>query len=69
MSSSRDGGHDRELITVANRRGEAPAEPDVFVVEVKRHERIWLPGVVDETRGERREATGDVGDCFTDSGT
>jgi hypothetical protein len=66
MSPSRDGGDDSELIAVANRRGEATAEADVFVVEIEGHERIRR-GIVDKTRA-RTEATGDVGDRFAHGG-
>jgi len=66
MSASGDGGDDRELVTIANRRVESAAEADVFVVQVIGHERIWLPAVVDESGREGREAAADVGDGFAD---
>src|SRR5215216_203696 len=68
MSASRDGGDDDQLIAIVDRCVEATAEADVFIVEVVRHEWVWLSLIIDEACGQGREATGEVGDGFADGG-
>src|SRR6187200_1000895 len=64
-SASRDRRHDGELVAVAHRRVEAAVEPDVFVVQVERHEWVRLPRLVAQPRREARVACGHVGDDGT----
>src|SRR5512139_996556 len=66
MSSSGDGGHDRQFIGRLQRRVEPADEADVLVIEVDGHERIRRAVFVAEPRRQGGEAAGDVTDHFTD---
>src|SRR6185503_4967 len=66
MSPSRDGGHDGELVAIAQRRREAAAEPNVLVVEVEGHEWVRVTGIVAQPRRERWKARGHLGDGIAD---
>jgi hypothetical protein len=66
MSASGDGGHDGELVAVADGRIEPSGEADVFVVQVVGDEGIRVTIVVDESSREGREAARDISDGFAD---